>query len=870
MVTSPPNCEENKCVSGSACCTKDTSIDVYAERPEIDYSSFKVQSSSDTVQSSSSVGSDQVVATNVKFNDDVPGESIDLPEAIKAVNLPVGANVELHKFLSRPVNIYSYSWPVGGGTDFVINPWYLFLNHTSIKKKVDNYYLFRGNLNIKILVNAAPFYYGCCMASYYPLTQYSNPIINLSTGVPNVNMSQLPRAYLYPSPSQGATMKLPFFWHKDWCNLTSATDVQALGALYFRFLDSLKNSNGSTTGITIQVYAWLSDVELNGPTVKLALQSGTSDEYGEGSISKPASAVSRALGELSEVPVIGPYATAGSMIAGAAGRIASLFGFTNIPVIEDVHSFTPDPHPKFASVDIGTAIDKLTLDAKNELTIDPKCLGVDLEDELNISSFVQRESYLTTFSWTTAGVADTLLWNSRVTPSFARYTADVSQTVINATPVWMMQRCFNYWKGDLEFRFKIICSQYHRGRLRFSWDPVGALATTTDSTTEVYTKIVDIADTTDVIIRIPYLSQFGWLQTNRDTTTEVFNTTALTSSDGTDNGLLTVRILNELTAPITTADINILVFVRGADNLEFATPISPDNTSTISPYTVQTSLLSYDDDSTLEESIALKPSVAPPETNLIYMGECIRSIRTLLRRTFFARSSFLTKSTSTTNQLSFHASYFSRFPPYPGFDPNGFNNATAPIAGTSKPYNFTTYNYITWFTQCFKGYRGSINWKVNCNNPNLICEQRLSRPNARVNLTRALYNSVTSGAATQIAAQRDSATNGTFFNCGTEITNYRTLSSNAASFPMYSQYKLMAGTPDFTAIGSAVDGSDNDGCLYQQLIHNQSSVTTNSQFFSGNMANFYVSAGTDFSLYFYMAAPTLYQYTVVPQAQTDP
>ena len=107
------------------------------------------------------------------------------------------------------------------------------------------------------------------------------------------------------------------------------------------------------------------------------------DEYStDGVISKPASAISKASGMLSELPVIGPFMEATSQVSGAVGAVASWFGWTNVPVIDDVKPFKDLPFHSFSSSEIGQPIEKLTLDPKNELTVDPRVVGLDGKDEL--------------------------------------------------------------------------------------------------------------------------------------------------------------------------------------------------------------------------------------------------------------------------------------------------------------------------------------------------------------------------------------------------------------------------------------------------------------------------------------------------------
>jgi hypothetical protein len=271
-------------------------------------------------------------------------------------------------------------------------------------------------------------------------------------------------------------MTLPFLYPKEWLDITASTNCSSMGQLLLRPMTSLNFANtGVGSPVTVQVFAWAEDVELSGPTVKLAMQS-SNDEYG--AISGPSSAIAHMAGMLEEAPVIGPYATATRMIANTTKDVARMFGFTNVPVVDDVHSFTPQPFPQFASPEIGTAIEKLTLDPKNELTIDSRSVGLDTGDELLVKKFTERESYITQFNWAVSAAPDDLLFATNVTPYMERIVAGTGQTIVQMTPMSLVGRMFSYWRGDIKFRFKFNCSQYHKGRVRISWDPVGSIGTT--------------------------------------------------------------------------------------------------------------------------------------------------------------------------------------------------------------------------------------------------------------------------------------------------------------------------------------------------------------------------------------------------------
>jgi hypothetical protein len=312
------------------------------------------------IQQSNATEDNQQEQVQVSFDDENPGEVINVPSNLSQESPYIGKNVEIEHYLKRPVKIYTYSWDLGGTSAVEINPWNLYFNHVSIKKKLDNYYLLRCNLKLKFVINASPFHYGCLLASYKPLQGWILPAqINttlLSQDAANVGFSQLTRTYIYPQTSQGGEMTLPYLWPKEWIDATDASELSEVGTLRLCPMTPLQFANaGVGVPITLQIYAWPEELTISGPTVKLAMQS-FKDEYGDsgGIISAPASAVAKIAGYLEKAPIIGPFATATNLAASGVSAFAKLFGFTNVPVIEDVKAVIPSPFPQIASPEIGT------------------------------------------------------------------------------------------------------------------------------------------------------------------------------------------------------------------------------------------------------------------------------------------------------------------------------------------------------------------------------------------------------------------------------------------------------------------------------------------------------------------------------------
>jgi hypothetical protein len=95
--------------------------------------------------------------------------------------------------------------------------------------------------------------------------------------------------------------------------------------------------------------------------------------------------VARVAGALSDIPGIGPYAKATQMGANAVANSAKLFGLSAPNDLS--HSiFEPRAKQSLAVTDVKQSANKVTIDSKQELTIDPRTTGIQGDDELPIAS----------------------------------------------------------------------------------------------------------------------------------------------------------------------------------------------------------------------------------------------------------------------------------------------------------------------------------------------------------------------------------------------------------------------------------------------------------------------------------------------------
>lgn len=757
-------------------------------------------------------------------------------------------SADLASFLARPVRLQSLTWSPSDPVGFLTANqavWANFLNNTSIKNKLSNYAFIRGNLKLKIVVNASPFLYGSLKMVYRPLHLFKGLTVASSFPSALVPYSQMPGVWITPAHSEGAEFTCPFIWPKSFVRTAIIGEADELGVMDLVVYNTLASANGATSSVTVQVFAWMEDVVLAGPTVGAVLQA---DEYGVGAVSAPASAIAAAASKFTKLPTIGRFAKATEIGASAVSSIAKLFGFTNVPVIEDTRPVRNNPFPSLASAEIGYPHDKLALDPKNELSIDPAIAGLGSEDELAISNFVQRESFLVGTTWSSASPADTPLFTSVVVPQLTYAVGNV----IDFVPSALVSNMFRNWRGDMIFRFKFIATPFHKGRVRISYDPqAAAIQTTGDTGPFVLNKIVDLGAETDVEFRIPYQQALPWcytLDSNQTATWSTSTTPTLTMSDTFHNGMISMKVLTALTGPTTASSVGVQVFVRGAENLEFANPMSAP--SDLTPYAIQSD--EYFDSGTPMADTMGTSSEASTHRALVNFGESVKSLRTLMRRHNLLDTVILPAAGSTSGVFRITQT---RFPAHYGFDPNGLNLAKGVVVPASN-FDFNFVNVTPWhlISNCFLAQRGSMNWVFHPSRGTLPLTSRISRSTS----TFTTY---------AIAAFSGPNTNDNVKACnfwknstptaaGSSLTHTMTTSGHAVVAPSYSPFKFQTTQPTYTTSPASASTPAYDGTVYDWLtveIPFDASVTS----VSGSTVERYFGVGADYTLHFFMNCPTL-------------
>jgi hypothetical protein len=643
---------------------------------------------------------------------------------------------ELAEFFKRPVQIQTVEW-TGANSRFnqisQFNPWSLWMTHPTVVNKLQAYRNFRGNIHLRFMINSNKFLYGTVAVYYLPLAGFAT--YNQRTRY--TSASQLPGLRMGSSHNFTQELELPFVWITDWYDLTTlASDFRTIGEVTFEVINSLKNVNSLTDAndkVEISVWAWVEDIELSGLTACDVFSQSSEMEDADGIISGPASAVAAVSGTVADMmgdSLIGRLARSTEIGSRAISRIATLAGFSRPPNIKGLARMKPDPYSNTAVCVGGDTPYKLTVDPQQELTVDGTYCGLSNDDDMTIACIAQTESYIGTVTFSTIHSTGTNISSYPVRPIMPTHISSVgSDNPMELPAITFASIPFTWWKGSIDYRFEVIATPFHKGRLRVVYEPTSTFAGAYDYNRN-FQHVIDISETHDFSIRVEWSQMEHW---KRVTASDAFTTHANTEVfpidgnvflPGVDNGRLTISVVNELSVPDRTLNftinpVEINVYMKAGPDFELAVPdmsilkdfqAFPVNSASLEEEIFAKTLEDHaipdkqvvQDDAECCES----PSSGPtPDAHLVYMGEAIYSIRALCKRYtyFYSARSEATVSAAGNAVLSLR---MWRYPLLPGDAPNGV------FTRGGIPTNRVGWSFASWFGLGYALERGTIRTKL--------------------------------------------------------------------------------------------------------------------------------------------------------------
>jgi hypothetical protein len=661
-----------------------------------------------------------------------------------------------------------------------------------------------------------------------------------------------------------------------------------MGEMIIYGLQNLKHANGASDSVTVSVFVWAEDVVLSIPTANepgaLSPQFGEmepqagGDEYGTGMISKPANIIAKAAGALSNAPGIGLYARATQIGASAIANIAKAFGYSRPNDISSIQPFRPTYVGNMANANLPDSATKLTYDAKQELTCDTRTFGLDGTDEMTIKSIACRESWLTEFPWTVAAASETLLWNSEVNPQLWNTLSVASGPIEYHMPACCFAKLpFRHWRGTMKFRFQIVASSFHKGRLKITYDPSYPL---TNEYNTNYTRVIDIAEERDFTVEIGWGQQTPYLESRQmlNSSNPPYGTTALGGDPGIfANGIISLYVVNELTVPNSTAnnDISVNVFVSMGDDFEVINP-DDNNIRDGSWFAPQFGELVFDEqfgelpfdcqageeaggnvpdsDNTQMENAPMKEepdeTMAPMITDAdhttdVFFGDPITSVRQILKRYMFSRALCYN---ATASGYGVYNWCVNNFPLHRGYAPDGVNDVTTPSDPTA--YTFSKMTMLNWFTPAYVCYRGGIKWKYqqlhdNRQATSFFAVMRNPGPDVSYVSQYHALDTISSSVSTQTADWDAVFTD--MGHAGLQVTDVKNNGVVEVEIPFQQPYRFGFGKQGTLNLNLGTDS-------YYHWVMNMIGYNQNSHSYILS----YVAAGEDFTLGFYVGPPVLY------------
>lgn len=794
--------------------------------------------------------------------------------------MDLGANSDnqLGNFLQRPIRESTQSWLVGQPFFYKFNPWAKFCEDPFVSDKIKNYELLRMKLNVKMVISGTKFHYGRALVSYNPYIKGDQVTVERNfISQDLIGASQKPHFFINPTKNTGGEMSLPFFWDKNYLSITNG-DWTDMGEITISSFDNLLHANEGNDPVNITIYIWAEDIVLTTPTASdppLVSQSGrvpkkrsekdnqnalsSSDEYGQGIISKPASAIAKAAGALSNLPVIGPYMTATQIGAGAVSNVAQMFGYSRPNVITDIQPYKPMPTGNLANIDAADACMKLTLDSKAEVTVDSRTTGLSGKDEMGILDYVTRESYLTKFDWVPGSQPDDLLWNTRVLPM---QLDNNSFDEIHMTPLAHMATAFEQWQGSIKFRFQIVKSDFHKGRILARWDP-NAFSSSVSYNTN-YSRVIDIAETDDFEIVIGWGQSEPWKKcgTPYDSGSNFSSVARLLKNSTEANGILELVVLNDLVSPGPDAPITVNVFVSACDDFKFAAPTNgalanyhlfpPPLVSQSGNPNTETGTTTESDKPTSSGELQPMGSKSSQDdaTYLVYYGDPSCSIRELCKRYAYTRTWY--PGDAGADQVRINTLRNKNLPYYTGYDLQGIDTA----ADGSTKLTVGPTSWASWFTPSYAGWRGSLRKKFFFSAPStrqtpLVIRDGYTGSGNGVSNFSFLSLTENRLVVQKYLSSRFAATSG----AGTAATNLGVNNTIEVDLPYYYPQRFSA------ARTIAAQELDCNSHIVKTTSVNVDTTGPNPEQYS-TVFQQHDAVGEDFSLFFFTGVPIYYQYTM--------
>jgi hypothetical protein len=656
----------------------------------------------------------QIVEATTNFDMETVESMTRAPNKVANMVNEVGASMP--DVLSRPVRINS--WTVTSSTaPQGVNFFQSWRSDPVVTSYLKPYRRLRGKFCMRFDVTGTPFQFGMFLIWAFPQPCYDPNDFGQNKrvafdGAEPYQAYTVPHVKIDLSKSGSYSLSTPLLAPFGWVEIGPNDTVAVTGAVIWGGYTYVANP-GTTSGdpfrpFNINVYAWMEDYEVAviAQSERVAAFATKAKESIVGAVKATAAAYP-------------PLATALQIARVVDPNTMQAMGFSK-PLVTDqsgavIARYNTDMAASQSSRFFGY---RAGTDPNGGVAVTPDGAGFD-EDDDNIYKLARKWALISRFDWAPTSTSGTRLWWAPAVPTLTTQVGDGSYV---PAPVGFVSLPFLMWGGDLELKFTVWCSNFHKGTIRI----VHSMEQLTQAPAynTLPSVIAEIAGTTEVVFPVK------WRRTTPFATLEVADRVpgssslgggiyvpnlAQTSSSSCFNGYIYVYVEAPLIAsPATVPPCTVTVEMRAGEEYRVARPTNEYISSWNFGYSNwrTTAVVSRE----AAEDLTVEPVLAQSAPYKYAIGEEVSSIRALCK--VGAPRLVVDNISTAAVPVNTVVSQEVVLPAFPKFNTKVFQSVAVDGTGFKTTANTTLSltvlgnTYSNWFEGAFHAQRGGYRWTV--------------------------------------------------------------------------------------------------------------------------------------------------------------
>lgn len=491
---------------------------------------------------------------------------------------------EIKDFMAKPTilltNVFANTDGIGSFAT-TIQPHNALSLNTLYTNKLSGYLGFRATQVIRIVVNANKFQQGRYIM-YAVQLGGSASTSALAVAAANTNTlvqrTTIPHVEVDLACDSEAIMKIPYVSALNYFPMSALLPGRSVYGAVFQlglvpYVPLSSGTGSSTCGFTI--WSHFEDVELIGPAVpqsgsvysksKKKNESETERSQNMRPLSSTLIRVSKAASLFNDIPLLSDYSSTVSWATDILAKTASSFGFSRPNNVGSSSRITRNILPYLSTIDGADNSLPASYSVKNMVGPAVGFSGTKI-DEMDFSYIASIPAWSADVPWGTATGSGALLMERFVSPVTDTFSnVQNGLTYVHFKPMSFVAEYFKYWRGSIVYKFKLVKTEYHSGRLCVSFNPASSATGATpihslNDSNYLHREIIDIRDCNEFTFVVPYISTTPYSTTNA-------------TKNSCQIGRVAVHVMEPLVAPDTVSGtIRLICEMSAGPDMEFAVP----------------------------------------------------------------------------------------------------------------------------------------------------------------------------------------------------------------------------------------------------------------------------------------------------------